>query len=589
MIGTISIDQQEYLFMGNKENIGKLSQIACDIDAMSTTYLFANGQVELKLIFTTPLLLEDLKLLSRPVSYLKAEIRSLDNQKHEVELKIRVEDDICLNTPKEAPTIGEVCEPGGEIPCARMGNAKQSPLNKAGDDVRIDWGYFYLAVNSKNSKVLIHKVGENTALEAQANLNTVGDTQALFTFAYDDICSLQYFGENIKGYWTKETENILELIKRSIEEYEEVYNLCCQFSDNLALAAKKSGGDKYCELLMLAYRQVIAAHKLGISSKGELLFVSKECFSNGCAATVDVTYPSIPLFLLYNPELIKGMLNPIFRYADSEAWCFDFAPHDAGTYPLVNGQVYSNGTDPKDQMPIEECGNMLITVAALCNAQGNYDYAKENIELLHQWAQYLISNGADPENQLCTDDFAGHLAHNCNLSVKAIMGIASYGIIMQKLYGDQESELYFKTAKEMALSWMERASNGDGTFRLTFDQPDTFSMKYNLVWDIIFKTEIFPKEVIEKEAISYLARMDQYGMPLDSRAHYTKSDWLVWCGALMSSQKDFEAFMEPLWRAYHESESRVPMSDWYDTNTSKQVGFQHRSVQGGLYIRLLIK
>ena len=118
----------------------------------------------------------------------------------------------------------------------------------------------------------------------------------------------------------------------------------------------------------MAYRQVVAAHKLAVDENGEILWVSKECFSNGCAATVDVSYPSIPLFLLYNPELVKGMMRPIFRYAASDAWPFDFAPHDAGQFPLLNGQVYANGTDPKDQMPVEECGNMLVMMAAVCLA-----------------------------------------------------------------------------------------------------------------------------------------------------------------------------------------------------------------------------
>ena len=55
-------------------------------------------------------------------------------------------------------------------------------------------------------------------------------------------------------------------------------------------------------------RQTLAAHKLVLDENGEVLYVSKECFSNGCAVTVDVSYPSIPLFLIYNPELVKGMI-----------------------------------------------------------------------------------------------------------------------------------------------------------------------------------------------------------------------------------------------------------------------------------------
>ena len=102
-----------------------------------------------------------------------------------------------------------------------------------------------------------------------------------------------------------------------------------------------------------------------------LQFFSKECFSNGCMGTVDVTYPSIPLFLLYNPDLICGMLDPVFRFADTDAWPFEFAPHDVGQYPLANGQVYGyrardrhRGSVEDFQMPVEECGNMLLCTVA---------------------------------------------------------------------------------------------------------------------------------------------------------------------------------------------------------------------------------
>ena len=90
-------------------------------------------------------------------------------------------------------------------------------------------------------------------------------------------------------------------------------------------------------------------------------------------ATVDVTYPSIPLFLLYAPELVEGMLNPVFKLVEKGYWDYPFAPHDVGTYPLANGQAYGyalryiqSGDPFTKQMPVEECGNMILCVAAVC-------------------------------------------------------------------------------------------------------------------------------------------------------------------------------------------------------------------------------
>lgn len=112
-------------------------------------------------------------------------------------------------------------------------------------------------------------------------------------------------------------------------------------------------------------------------------------------------------------------------------------------------------------------------------------------------------------------------------------------------------------------------------------------MKYNMIWDKFWGTGLFDDELYASEFASNLARVNKFGMPLDNRKTYTKSDWLVWTACLASSKKDFEKFIAPLWDAYNKMKTRVPMTDWYDTITADMVGFQNRTVQGGLFIKLL--
>ena len=343
----------------------------------------------------------------------------------------------------------------------------------------------------------------------------------------------------------------------------------------------------YAELLEGAYRQVMAAHKLAVDKDGEILWISKECFSNGCAATVDVTYPPAPIFMLYNTELLKGMLCPIFKYAESDKWEFDFAPHDVGTYPLVNGQTYYENKI-EYQMPIEECGNMLILASAVALLDKNTDFVAKHSECLYKWAEYLCKCGFDPQNQLCTDDFSGHLAHNCNLSLKAICALKAFSRVCNMLNDKENAKKYADKADNMAESWAVEAKNADGTTKLAFDQDGTYSMKYNLIWDKVFGLNLFDNAIAQKECKTYLEKSEKYGVPLDNRAKYTKSDWLVWCAALKDTKEGFEKAVKPLWDFYNESPSRVPMTDWYNADEGTQKGFQNRTVQGGLWIKLLM-
>ncbi len=600
--GTVTIDGEEFRFMGSG-NQPVIPQISIDCNALSTKYVFKNEKIRLDAIFTSPLLPDDLDILSRPVSYLKLSATATDGKKHDVAVNICATEELCLNTAGQAEVICEKVEIK-DVACVRMGNKTQNILNKAGDDHRIDWGYFYLAVCGENQTASFSKNGVSSLCVSADLCDDV-----LVLFAYDDVKSINYFGEYLPSYWNRNGKTIEQAISDALYSYEETYLNCEEFSEGLFLDGVRAGGKKYAEMLELAYRQSVAAHKVAYTNDGEILFISKECFSNGCAATVDVSYPSIPLYLIYNPELVRGMMRPVYKFAASKDWEFDFAPHDAGRYPFVTGQVYGlqkNGENVYNletpvkygqtndgnlafnmQMPVEECGNMLIMEAATLLADRNTDFVLEHMDVLESWVKYLIKYGYDPENQLCTDDFAGHLAHNCNLTLKAIMGIASFAIINKILGKKQICNEYMNEAKKMAQSWCKRAANGDGSYKLAFDRPGTFSMKYNAVWDKIFGTKLFPEEVIASELFSNFKHINAYGMPLDSRSDYTKADWLVWTATMLDDDDDFERFVKPLWDAYNSTEDRVPMTDWYFTTTAKMRGFQNRTVIGGLFIKVL--
>lgn len=577
----------------------KAEQTSVTLNAMQTIYTFNCEGTALTATFTSPLFLDDLDLLARPVSYLSVDVKFEDGKQHETQLYLGAATAFAVNTPNQEVEVETMNVPGMKV--LKAGTTSQPVLEKKGDILRIDWGYFYMAATSGNTTTSVSSINEvmgafgsnnsqiNETKSSGRNLmlNTVTDygstsknINQVYMLGYDELYSINYFGDQLKPWWKKDGNEMVQLLETAKNDYTSIIDRVKTFDKQIYSDAQKAGGSAYADICVLAYRQSIAAHTLVEAPNGNLLWLSKENNSNGSINTVDLTYPSAPLFLLYNPELQKGQMNGIFYYSESGKWKKPFAAHDLGTYPIATGQTYG------EDMPIEEAGNMVILTLAIAQQEGNADYAKAHWETLSIWSEYLLREGFDPANQLSTDDFSGHLARNANLSIKAILAIASYGKLAGMLNDVETDKKYTDAAKNMAKKWVELAKDGDH-YTLAFEQPGTWSQKYNLVWDSILDLNIFPKEVAEQEINFYLTKQNKYGLPLDSRESYSKSDWILWTATLTETEEDFKAIVEPVWHFANDTPDRVPLSDWHWTIDGKQRGFKARSVVAGYYLKML--
>lgn len=612
----IRIDGKAYRLMGAEpQDLPVLDQTGVKVLPTQTIYTFEGQGISVTMTFLQPALPDDLDLISSPFTYLTWACIATDNRSHEVSVYFDAAMDLVVNDPGQSVTWSK--EKMSDLEVLKAGSLDQNVLGRKGDDVRIDWGYFYLAASKKTKpQSAIAKAdscrqsfvgqGRLTAEMDMQMPRTVADNAPVLAMqfdlkmvkaesarrcqvvlAYDDIYSVLYFGQKLSAYWKRDGKTIDSLIEDAFQKYVNIARRCNAFDAALMADLKQAGGSDYQYVGALAYRQALGANKIVADKNKMPLMFSKENFSNGCMGTVDVFYPFAPQVLLLNPTLAKASFVPILEYGRSERWKFPFAPHDIGTYPHAMGQVYGGGErSEENQMPVEECGNMMLLVAGVVAAENDIAFAKDYWDVLTVWAEYLKSKGLDPENQLCTDDFAGHLAHNVNLSVKAIVALGAYAN-MADMIGEKTTALtYREIAEQYVTEWLRMADDGDH-YRLAFDKTGTWSQKYNLVWDRILGLNLFPPSVAQKEMAYYKKVQKTFGLPLDNRSDYTKLDWIFWTASITGKQDDFKALVAPVVKFLNETPNRIPMTDWYWTHDARHRGFQSRPVVGGVFINLM--
>ncbi len=593
--GTLTVDGKPLRFLGKGDG-EPLTQTDIRIRPLVSEYDFLNDEIKLTFRTWSPFLFDDFHIMSAPAAFLECDVEAVDGKQHNVSVSFTGYDELCMGKKKKLVSKHTEYHEGRTI--AKMGLTRQTPLNDSGDTFAADWGYVCMC--GKESKA----TPEGLAVSDSAVITD--KTSFTFLIAYDDVYSINYFGQFLKGLWTERFDSIEDVITYFLNNRDKLYSRVMN-QENTVLSDAEKFGEDYQKILSAATRQIFAGHKLVRSKKGHLLYLSKECHSNGCINTVDVSYPAAPMFLLYAPELIKAMLVGIFRFAKSDLWKARFAPHDIGRYPLACGQVYAlkphhhiiphkvsykkiykkrsfNIYMNEFQMPVEECGNMLVLSYTYYLFTKDSAFLEKNLGLLEKWASYLKEAGVVLSRELCTDDFAGHSVKNVNLAIKGIMGIACFAKICEALGITNDC---METAKVYADKLIAECNTDKDFLPFSIGKNESWSLKYNLVWDKLLSFRLFDEKLYKGESEKYRQELNEYGVPLDFRKTFTKTDWMLWAACLDEDDRNVRLFSSAIVKYLADTKDKNCFSDWIETKEPKQSGFDHRTVQAGLWMPVL--
>lgn len=325
-----------------------------------------------------------------------------------------------------------------------------------------------------------------------------------------------------------------------------------------------SEAESYYSIVALAARQIMGAYVLTTNPENasQPLAFQKEISSNGNVNTVDVMYPAMPFFVYSNPELLRFNLDPLFQYQEAGFYPNSYSMHDLGThYPNATGHVEGND----EYMPVEESGNMIIMSLAYFKFSNDLSYLQKHYNILKRWASYLVQYSLVPARQLSTDDFAGELANQTNLAIKGIVGLQAMGLI-STLVGDSVSAAnYTQIAAKYYDQWTVLAIDPSERHTvLAYQDRSSWGLLYNTYPDKLLNLGIIPQSLYDMQSAWYRTVSQIFGVPLDSRHDYTKSDWEMWTAATCETRTR-RLFVDSLAYWLNNTAANVPFSDLFGT------------------------
>ncbi|HEV2370845.1 MAG TPA: DUF5127 domain-containing protein [Streptosporangiaceae bacterium] len=638
MAGIARIDGVAYVFMGAPGipltvpdgNSGPpstvqgfpraLQQTRLEVTPTRSRFYLEGGGVSLLAEFLSPVEPGDLKRQSVPLGYVLITVASTDGNTHHVQLYADISGEWTSGDDSQVITWAPAQVPctGGTLQVWTTQSQAQQTLAEQGEQAA--WGSVVWSTPVSGS--LTYQSGQDTVVRSQfadngvlTNSNDTGyraisDNWPVFAFSTDlgqvgatpvtvplsigqvRTPALSYLGQDLQPLWTTHFPTWQDMLAFFHADLASARARASALDARVTKDAHAAGGESYAGLCAISLRQAYGGAELVAGPGGTPWAFLKEISSSGNVSTVDVVFPASPVWLYLDPGYLRLLLEPLLAYAETGGWPKAFAEHDLGTsYPVASG--HNDGQE--EDMPMEECGNMLIMTAAYLKrvpAQAA-PFASDHYQILKQWADYLVADLPDPGLQNQTDDFAGEIAHSVNLALKGIIGVAAMAQIATAAGHAADASHYQGLAGEFITYWQANAQDPAGqhldlTYSGNGGGDSTWGTTYNAYADLLLGTGLVPASVAAEQAAWYPGVSNLFGLPLQVPHSYAKSDWELFTAAWLSAYPVKQQLLSQVYDYANTTPSRVPFSDLYDTITGNQVGFQARPVQGGIFALLAI-
>lgn len=615
--GLIRVDGKTYTWLGAPTDIPTAKQVSYEYTTTRSIYtIHVDDKIEVKATFLSPITPHDLKRQSVISSYLHVDVKSLDGKRHDVQIYTDISAE-WVSGDRDNIARWEYGETSG-VAYHKVYRQEQQLFSEVDDQT--EYGEWYWATDDGHG--LTHQSGADTVVRGRfvekgtldnsedKNYRAIRDEWPVFgfasslgrvgrkavsrtwtiTLAQDD--AIQFNGANgittVPSLWKSYFHDALDMVRFAQGDYREAESLSTKLDRRVESDSLRAAGNNYAIMTTLSLRQAFGAIQL-VGTPDRMYAFLKEISSNGNVNTVDVIFPTSPAFLYTNPQLLKLVLEPLYEYQESGKYPNDFSIHDMGAhYPNATG--HDDGND--QHMPLEESGNMLIMALAYYQKTKDLGYLKDHYKILKQWSQFLVEESLYPAEQQSTDDFAGTLENQTNLALKGMIGLEAMSKIAGLVGNSADEKKYHEIAVDYIDKWQDLgiAHNEDPPHTtLSYGKNETWGLLYNLYSDKLLGFDLVPKHIYEMQDSFYPTVKNKYGVPLDTRAQYTKGDWEAFTAAI-SSPETRDMFFDLLVTWLNETPTDKAVTDLYDTNTGDYPGifFIARPVMGGMFALLAL-
>ncbi|KAG8887675.1 hypothetical protein FRB98_009184 [Tulasnella sp. 332] len=622
--GYIRVDGTVYTFLGAPGNTGTVQAVQKSVAFTSTqsTFVMTAGGIDLTVNFLSPVEPTNLVLQSLPFSYMALTAKANDGKSHSVQ----VYSDISAEwaSGDDSQTVNWNMDGfGTPVITHYVQLSTQQQYTEFNDHIQQGAAYYSTA----NSVNMTYQSGQDVVVRGNfisngklpstqdGNYRAVSNAWPVFGFAHDlgTVTStvsapvvytvgrvrdpaIEYIiaggaTQARSNYFWSTYATVDAAIAFFLPDYPNALSRANTFDAKVQSDASKISTD-YAAVVALSIRQALGATEITISKSSsgawntnDIMMFLKEISSDGNVSTVDVIFPAWPVFLYVNPAFGKYLLLPLFAYQATGQYPNKWAVHDMGaSYPKALG--HNDGAD--EPMPLEESGNMLIMTLSYAQKSGDNSLLTTYSALLDQWTGFLVSEALIPANQISTDDFAGSLANQTNLAIKGIIGIKAMSNIWTTLGNPTKSSNYSAIASSYVSQWQTLATATGGThLTLSYGNSSSWGLSYNLYGDILLKLNLFPASVYAMQTTWYKTVEGTYGIALDTRHTYTKSDWEIWTSAIVTDTTLRNYLITSVKNYAADGQSSSPLGDWYDATSGANNGFKARPVVGG-HLALLV-